>query len=269
MTYTQLKAEAGIDFSKCTLHRRLDVYNITKWRAAKRPLLTQEHADVRLKWAKDHIVWDLDKWKYIIWSDECSVVRGSGKDHEWVFRTPSQKWDKEMIEQTPKGKGVSVMVWAAFSGAGGRSELIILDWDFESKKHGYSANSYIQVLEKAISTLWEPGFLFMQDNAPIHKAKKTMKWFQDRGIPVIKWPPYSPDMNPIEQIWFQLKKLVYEVNPDIDNLPGSNEKVREELGKALKEAWERIPQKYFDALWKSMERRCQAVVEAKGWQTKY
>jgi len=269
LTYPQLKEEAGIDFSRRTLQRLLSVYNITKWRAAKRPLLTQEHADMRLKWAKEHGIWDLDKWKYIIWSDECSIVRGSGKERAWVFRTPSQKWEKQMIEPTPKGKGVSVMVWAAFSGAGGRSELIILDRDFESKKHGYSANSYIDVLEEAIPTLWEPGFYFMQDNAPIHKAKKTMKWFEDRGILLLEWPPYSPDLNPIEHIWYELKKLVYEVNPDIDSLSGSEEMVREELGKALKEAWDRIPQKHFDALWQSMEDRCKAVVEAKGWQTKY
>jgi len=105
--------------------------------------------------------------------------------------------------------------------------------------------------------------------APIHKAKKTMKWFRDQGIPLVEWPPYSPDMNPIEHIWFQLKKLVYEVNPDIDNISGGDDKVREALAQALQEAWERIPRKYFDALWKSMGRRCEAVVQADGWQTKY
>ncbi|OAP63858.1 hypothetical protein AYL99_03085 [Fonsecaea erecta] len=82
----------------------------------------------------------------------------------------------------------------------------------------------------------------MQDNAPIHKVKKTMKWFRDQGIPVVEWSPYSPDMSPIEQIWFQLNSLVYEVNPDIDDLSGGEDKAREELGKSLKEAWERIPQ---------------------------
>jgi hypothetical protein len=101
------------------------------------------------------------------------VLRGSGKDRQWVFRTPCQNWDKEMIEQTPKGKGVSVMVWAAcLSGAGGRSELIVLDRDFELKKHDYSANSYIKVLQEATPTLWEPDFFFMRDHAPIHKAKR-------------------------------------------------------------------------------------------------
>jgi len=103
----------------------------------------------------------------------------------------------------------------------------------------------------------------------LRSIKPKRPFFYHRGIPLLKWPPYSPDLNPIKQIWFQLKKLVYEVNPNIDTVSGSEKKVREELGKALKEAWERIPQKYFDALWQSMERRRTAVVQAKGWQTKY
>lgn len=39
-----------------------------------------------------------------IWSDEYSVERGAGKAREWVFCTPSQKWQKEMV-QTLKKKG--------------------------------------------------------------------------------------------------------------------------------------------------------------------
>jgi hypothetical protein len=38
------------------------------------------------------------------------VERGKGKKQEWVFRTPQQKWDKEMIQPVKKGKDVSVMV---------------------------------------------------------------------------------------------------------------------------------------------------------------
>jgi hypothetical protein len=45
-----------------------------------------------------------------MWSDECSVERGKGKAVTWVFRTPTQKYDKEMIDPYKKGKDVSVMV---------------------------------------------------------------------------------------------------------------------------------------------------------------
>ncbi len=81
----------------------------------------------------------------VMWSDECSVERGRGKEQEWVFRTPAQKWNKDYVQTYRLSRDISIMVWGCFWDIG-RSDLYILDRDFESKKHGYSANSYIAVL---------------------------------------------------------------------------------------------------------------------------
>lgn len=40
----------------------------------------------------------------------------------------------------------------------------------------------------------------MQDNAPGHATKSTIEDLTERGIKTIKWPAYSPDLNPIENI---------------------------------------------------------------------
>ena len=77
-----------------------------------------------------------------MWSDECSAERGKGKRVEWCFGTPIQKWDPKMVTTYAKGKDISVMVWGCFWSKNGvieRSDLYVLDRDFESKKHGYSA----------------------------------------------------------------------------------------------------------------------------------
>ena len=39
---------------------------------------------------------------------------------------------------------------------------------------------------------------FMQDNTPCHKAKTVLSFLEEEGIAVMKWPPQSPDMNPLE-----------------------------------------------------------------------
>jgi hypothetical protein len=49
-----------------------------------------------------------------VWSDECSVERGQGNCDEWVFCTPTQKWQREMVQTYNAHKNMKVMVWAAF-----------------------------------------------------------------------------------------------------------------------------------------------------------
>ena len=87
----------------------------------------------------------------------------------------------------------------------------------------------------------------MQDSAPIHTAYKVRDWFLEHGIPVTDWPPYSPDLNPIEHVWRKLKELVLEMHLEISDITGE-ENIREALGKALQEAWDAIPKEYFDRL---------------------
>ena len=182
-TYAQLIFEAEVTISRKTVYRILKEYGLTNWLAKKRPLLTPPVAKKRWDWCLARRDWGFDEWSKVQWSDECSVERGSGKQRAWVFRLPQEKWSKDMIQAVPKGKGVSVMVWACFWG-GGRSDLYKLNRDFEAKKMGYSANSYIEILEDNLLGIWEPGFIFMQDNASIHTAKKVKKWFEENGINV-------------------------------------------------------------------------------------
>ena len=73
----------------------------------------------------------------------------------------------------------------------------------------------------------------MQDNAPIHKAKMVMEWFENNRVMLTDWLSYSPDLNPIEHLWYKLKRLIYQVRPEIDSVTGSDDTVREALWKAL------------------------------------
>jgi hypothetical protein len=60
-----------------------------------------------------------------------------------------------------------------------------MDRDFKSAKHGYSANSYLEVYEAEITPIFEElddRYLFMQDNASIHRAHTVQAWFALHGI---------------------------------------------------------------------------------------
>ena len=53
-----------------------------------------------------------------------------------------------------------------------------MDHDFKSKKFSYTTNSYIKVLDAKVAPIFidiNPTYLFMQDNAPIHIARKVIE----------------------------------------------------------------------------------------------
>ena len=85
----------------------------------------------------------------------------------------------------------------------------------------------------------------------------------------MEWPPYSPDLNPIEHLWFLLKEKVYKINPDMENVRGGDDAVREALFEALFKAWESLEDDYLHDLVWSMEKRVKAIIRSEGWYTKY
>ena len=267
-TYAEVIDRLQLTVSKTTIKRVLQEQGISNWQKKKRPALTKENARKRLLFCRQYKGWSADDWKKVIWSDECSVERGSGKQRRWVFRTPQQKWDRNMVQPVKKGKDISVMIWAAFSGARGRSELVVMERDGESGGGGYSAESYLTVLRDQMDKVYENDLIFMQDNAPIHTARKVKQWLQEREISPLTWPPYSPDLNPIENLWFTLKEHVYKVNPHIEQVTGP-QTVRTAMERILLEAWQLIPAERFEALWQKYPKRIRAVLKAKGWWTKY
>lgn len=52
----------------------------------------------------------------------------------------------------------------------------------------------------------KPGQIVIMDNASIHKTDATRKLIKEAGCELIFLPPYSPDLNPIEHFWVELKK---------------------------------------------------------------
>ena len=48
----------------------------------------------------------------------------------------------------------------------------------------------------------------MEDGASAHRAEATRSWQQQHYMPKLVWPPSSPDLIPIENIWTLLKQLI-------------------------------------------------------------
>ncbi|CAD6192334.1 unnamed protein product [Caenorhabditis auriculariae] len=146
------------------------------------------------------------------------------------------------------------MVWGAFSGSGiGPLHRVngIMD------KHVYKDILQNQMLPhlRAMGR----GSVYQQDNDPKHTSLFVKDWFKSRRVNVMGWPSQSPDLNPIEHLWEELERRC--ANKRAKNC---NEKFAQLLSE-----WNQIPMSTIDTLLNSMQRRCQAVIDARGFATKY
>jgi hypothetical protein len=81
-------------------------------------------------------------------------------------------------------------------------------------------------------------------------------------------PPYSPDLNPIKNLWFLLKEAIYKRRPDLLTMNGEAEVLRV-LVETAPLAWEDIREDILKQLSDTMVHRVEAVRKADGWYTRY
>jgi transposase len=105
----------------------------------------------------------------------------------------------------------------------------------------------------------------MQDNAPGHRAKATGLELDRRGVKKIFWPPYFPDLNPIEHVWDLMKNWIQEQYPEYEKGKISYTLLR----KMVQEAWDSISVDQLIELIDSMHQRCQDVLDAHGNHVKW
>ena len=69
-------------------------------------------------------------------------------------------------------------------------------------------------VRKSFQTLkLKRGFVFQEDNYPKHTSKSTMKYFQERPNKILEWPPQSPELNIIENLWKDILHAVHAMRP--------------------------------------------------------
>ncbi len=257
-----------IDLNTRIFNVTLQAHEISHWLTFKQSKLTSEAALIRLKWAKKHKDWTVNQWRKVIWSNETFVTQEMSKTWEWVFETFKQKWDRDKVMKILNEKIFFIMIWEAFWSSE-RSNLYLLDRDFEFKKHSYSAVFYIQILNHNLTDIWKSELVFMQNNASIHRVRKSKLWFQENDIEIMKWSLYSLDLNSIENLWALLKKKIYKVYSNLNSLKDKEDEAETQLFQILQKIWANLRKKVMEGLIFSMPCRCAAVIKAEGWHTKY
>jgi transposase len=86
-----------------------------------------------------------------------------------------------------------------------RHDCIDAPWVFDGPINGDSFKAYVtEVLVPAL----QPGDVVVLDNLGSHKSKAVRRAIRAVGAHLFFLPPYSPDLNPIEQVFAKLKHLM-------------------------------------------------------------
>jgi transposase len=95
--------------------------------------------------------------------------------------------------------------------------LAALRWDgvsapavFDGPINGRSFTAYI---EQVLAPSLRPGDIVVLDNLGSHKGKDARKAIEQAGGELRFLPPYSPDLNPIEQVFAKLKTMIRRAAP--------------------------------------------------------
>ena len=103
------------------------------------------------------------------------------------------------------------------------------------------------------------GWVFKHYNDPQHTARATKEWLCKKQFKVLEWPSHTPDLNPIENLWRELKVRVAQQQPQ--NITALEEICVEELAK--------IPATVCEILVKTYRKRLPSVIANKGYIAKY
>lgn len=250
---TSIADMVGISQSARTVQRELRRKNFRKIRVKKLPKLSPSAIAKRLAFAKHHLENPDLSWTRVIFSDEkkWNLCGNDGYVSIWKEETQEYTYDED-VRRRP-----GIMVWGAIC-ANGTAFISLLQ-----KK--INATYYQDMLDKVVfddnrGDLPE-NFVFQQDNAPAHVAATTRTFFDQRSIPVLDWPPYSPDLNIIENIWGIISKKVYE--------GGKSYNTCDELWESVSNHFLSISDEVIQNLFRSIPARLVRVIELGGKRTQY
>ncbi|KRH92227.1 transposase, partial [Pseudoloma neurophilia] len=192
-----------VSVCKTTARKYLKDEGIHSRIARIKPRMKQAQAAMRLYISTIYLGHDADYWNRVLFSDEVIFEINPSTRVKRVLRKNGTAFQKDHITTKDKFKIQRIIVWTSFSSNGvGRLHF---------QRTSINSGGYIQILANNLfETVKEldmaNDWIFQHDNASPHTAKITKKWLSDHHVTMLPWAPNSPDLNPIENLFADVKK---------------------------------------------------------------
>ena len=254
-----LARNQGVSVSAQTVRNALKQQGLKAVVKRKKPLLTARHKKQRLEFARKYQHWTIDDWKRVVWSDETKINRMGSDERKWCWKTPGSSLQEREINPTVKHGGGNIMIWGCMT-QHGVGFMCRIDGGMDDELYKNILEDYVFASVDYYG-IDRGDFIFQQDNDPKHTSKIAKKWFEDNNVELLDCPSQSPDLNPIEHLWFILKKKLSEYEEAPTSIHQLWERVERE--------WEAISKDECMLLIESIPRRVSAMLAAKSGHTKY
>ncbi len=254
-----LKEDHNISVDRRTVARALNNQGLRAGEKKKKPGLSQKNIKARLEWAKEHKDWTVEDWNRVIFSDESKINRFNSDGRSWCWCRDVNQIEDRTVNITYKHGGGGVMVWGCLTSKG-VGYLCKIEGTMDQ-------HLYKSILEDDLMNTLEfynfnpEEVIFQHDNDPKHKSKSVQEWLSNQEFDVLSWPAQSPDLNPIENLWSEVKRKLNKFK--------SPPKGILELWERIESIWNEISVQTCQNLISSMPRRVMDVIKAKGRWTKY
>jgi transposase len=212
--------------------------------------LKQRDKETRMEYAREMMNYN---YKFVLFTDEKSFWLGSSPDKAW------QRLDSRIEEETEKWPP-KLHVWGGI-GYYFKSDLYFFEKNMDSKLYqGILRKTLPPTASSDCPPRFKKKWVFLQDNDPKHKSKKSMELVRElTGNRLIKHPSYSPDFNVMEDVWSYLDRKVRE----------SGVKTIRGLKTKLRQLWNEISFDQFRVNVDSMPARLQQCLDRHGARTDY
>ncbi|GFS48083.1 transposable element Tc1 transposase [Trichonephila clavipes] len=194
-----IRADAGVAIVPQTISRHLVEANIKSKRLFCVLPLTPEHRQPRLQWCQARSVWNVTDWQKVVFSDESRFVLSTDDNRVRVWRRPGERYNSPHTVLRHTARTAGVIVWGAIA-YDSRSTLIVMRGTLTGQRY------VDDILRPHVGPFLNglPGAIFQQNNARPHTARVAQDFL--RHFQTLPWPVLSPDLPPVEHVWYQLKR---------------------------------------------------------------